>query len=93
MKKPNIRAPIYGRYVEAYGRLGAPFFSFVLSRGYRSQVMNTFRRSRRIEKVEMVLLGVVHSCFAVLIMFMIGMAFYLAYCVLAYFAGEVLGLF
>ena len=41
--------------------------SFVLSKAYRSQVLRVFRRASFVEKLEMIFLGFIHTCFAFLI--------------------------
>ena len=63
----NLRAPVYGRFVSAYGRLGAPFLSFLLSSSHRREVFRRFRKAPVLEKVEMVLLGTVLFLFGLLV--------------------------
>jgi len=61
------KAIVYGKLVESYGGLGAPFFLFLFSKHYRGKVWRTFRHGPALEKIEMLLLGLVHTLIGVLI--------------------------
>ena len=58
---------VYGKLVESYGGLGASFFLFIFSKHYRVKVWREFRRSSALERIEMLLLGLVHTLIGVLI--------------------------
>lgn len=66
MKKtiPRVRQ---NRYVSAFGRLGRPFFSFLLSRRHRLKVREDFQKGSRLDKAEMGFQGIIHTCLALMI--------------------------
>jgi len=87
------KAPLLGKYVESYGALGAPFLSFFLSKYYRTEVIRIFRRAAVIEKIEMILLGIIHTCFAALIAIMLGGVLFVLGMIVVNLFKQILSLF